>query len=495
MIRFQRSRLNLAAATVGATLSLAGGAVIAAGGLQVVGLLAAGLAAFAVGWLLLWRVLMDPRFAIYVVGAGAVGLMAINGLRVNANTTYSDLLLVAVATLIVLLALVGGHIPRLPLWLVIGGGLILASAVIVQLYPPRRLPPDILNATFFVSAVTGTSSPVEPNLVLASRLLIALVVAPIVVGLLPTTWRQCRVLISFWLGGVAISSAVGVLAVLTPLDLQNSLTGIPPTFGDRAIGLTVHPVSLGLTAAFAFPVAFSRMISAGHTLRYAPLTVLFLLAVVVSGSRAPLAECGLALILVAAAQSRSRRQILTAVMIAAPPLIVLWPKISQLAVFQRLLGASGQNSNAQHLSAVTSGLQAFADRPIGSGFQAIRTAHDVPIQLLESGGPLALLGYGIVIIGAIRLGFWVYGRAPASLKSEVTGLLASMGVLLGEALVGNSSFDRYLYLPIGLLLGMSFVAQRQPPAVDEALNGGGTKPNLMLEQDLASLRSVTAQHR
>jgi hypothetical protein len=53
---------------------------------------------------------------------------------------------------------------------------------------------------------------------------------------------------------------------------------------------------------------------------------------------------------------------------------------------------------------------------------------------------------------------------PAALRPLVAGLAASIVVWLINGVAGNQLYDRYLYVPIGLLLGLSYVSLKKNEA-------------------------------
>jgi O-antigen ligase len=98
-------------------------------------------------------------------------------------------------------------------------------------------------------------------------------------------------------------------------------------------------------------------------------------------------------------------------------------------------------------------------RPIvGHGFEYLKGSHNIYLQVLHSGGVIALLGLITLVVGVIATGLRVSSRSQQPI---VRALLASSLVWLAvDGLFEPAIFDRYLYVPIGLLLACWSVNRR-----------------------------------
>jgi hypothetical protein len=115
-------------------------------------------------------------------------------------------------------------------------------------------------------------------------------------------------------------------------------------------------------------------------------------------------------------------------------------------------------------------LSDFLARPLtGHGFSQIRDALNIYLQLLQAGGLIALSAFSLFTVGSLRLG-WRLAHEPVlsgSMRSLAVALTVSVLVWLQEGLVQNAIYDRYLYVPAGLLLAMRLFAVRHyKPVLD-----------------------------
>jgi len=342
------------------------------------------------------------------------------------------------------------------------------SALIVEAFPPSSLNEAIFQARNLTTGETVT----DGNLAMAGQLLIALIIVPILIALSITTLTRARLLINLWMAGAAVSCVVALLTQFAGLDLESTLTGHSYAFqsfhgaAGRLSGLAVHPVQLGITAAMPVPVALRRMVTGRGTGRYGLLVALYSLAALVSGSRSAVIGLLAAFIFIFAWEARARARLI-AVAVVAGLVGYISGGFDSVIALQRLFGdnasaaASSAASDTGRLSSYNEALNAFLARPLtGYGFQGLRGAHNVILEMLSSGGVLLLAGYTIVIGGALYLAWIVRPQLPPDLRGDALGLVGAIGVVLTVSMVENTSLDRYLYVPIALILGLFFVSQR-----------------------------------
>jgi O-antigen ligase len=132
---------------------------------------------------------------------------------------------------------------------------------------------------------------------------------------------------------------------------------------------------------------------------------------------------------------------------------------STLIAVDRLSGSVStiQSDSIRH-TFYSNALSEVKAHPIsGIGFQALRASHNLYLELWQSGGVFALLSLCILVGGALSLALRLIRHAPAEAGMEnfTAALLASMITWLVCALAQPAVYDRYLYIPIGLLLGLA----------------------------------------
>lgn len=393
-----------------------------------------------------------------------------DGLRLTTSLTYSDALFVAAVPFLIWSFLVHAWFPRLPSWLFIGVGLIIAAALLIE-----EIPHSSLTQTLFQYRNQGTGK-IETNssAELAGQLLVALAIVPTIVALTVTSRSRARILISLWLAGTAMSCIVALLAAFGHIELQQALTGHNYSVlayheeAGRYTGLAVHAVLLGISAAMSVPIALSRMSSTKHILRYGLLTGVYCAAALVSGSRSAVIGIFAAVALIFIWNSRSRKRILILLLTGGFTAYVTGISSSSLSTIQRLFGgnsfasSSAGLSDSARLNHYSEALQAFFARPLtGYGFQGLHGAHNIVLELLSSGGILALTGYFLIIGGTLRAGLLVRSRLPSDLSMDAIGVLGALIVFLVVSMVDNASLDRFVYLPDGIILGLCFLVQRE----------------------------------
>jgi O-antigen ligase len=206
--------------------------------------------------------------------------------------------------------------------------------------------------------------------------------------------------------------------------------------------------------------------------------------VLMSGSRAGLAGAigGLAVLpLFNPGRRRSIGLLLVAGLIGASLVALTFDSslASHLGIVtgQRFTGqaAGTQTSNDYRTHAYAAAFRAIVRNPaMGQGFQQARDAHDIYLQLLQVGGIAAFASFLAFASGAIVTARRIIAshHTPASFATLAGGLGASIVVWLITGLAQNELYDRYLYIPVGLLLAMRLIlheyggrVQHRAPAV------------------------------
>jgi hypothetical protein len=434
--------------------------------------------------------------------AGAFFALPLNSLRPVGSVSYGDLFLVAAVAVAFALILLRRRLPQVPWWLWGGAAAVAVSAVVSLVFEPASV--RDLEASF---ANTPDGSP----LVECAKLLIGAAVLPVAAATIVRRAGAVNLLVTAWIAGVSLSAVSAVLDAYAGTDIQlalaydiASVAGFFVIEPARSIGLTVHSNALSLTAVMAAPMLLSRMTSLRNTLIYYPLFLLVLVAVLLSGARAGLIGLAIAVgltVLLSAGLRRSFRQwrvALTLVVgLAAVAGLVFGLSVkpsSRAAEYYAEQSAwttpvllasttpaeaveaepdepptigrfgdseSAAESDRERRQMLEDSIEYISERPLtGYGFRWIESSHNIYLQLLISGGILALIGYLAMVVGYLRLGFRLWDRVPVELAGTASAAFASFALMLMTGLVGNGIVDRYLYLPVALLFAMSFMATR-----------------------------------
>jgi O-antigen ligase len=368
-----------------------------------------------------------------------------NAVRVNTHATLSDAFLVAAGILLVVASIIGMFKPtRPPLWFIVSCLTLVAGGVISSLL----------------------SGAAPPSLAVVAELAVAAFVAPLIIGAASRSVRWLVLFADLWLVSAGLNGLTALLDFLGVTAVGRSLLG--REFLHRMSGLSVHPNHLGIVAAMALPVAVAQLARASSQRRrilYGLLSAAMAIGLLVAGSRAAFGGAAVGLLFLLIVAGRDRRRIAPYVGgligIGLLSVAVALATHTGFITLQRIAGIdTGQNTDTR-LAYYRGALSDFASSPIvGHGFQLIVQAHDIYLQLLQSGGLLALGAFTAYMVGTLRLG-WRLGHdpvVPAELGPLVPALSASILVWLINGLAENQLYDRYLYVPIGLLLGLSFLS-------------------------------------
>lgn len=457
--------------TAGFALSVLCGALIGSGETQVVVVVVASIGLLAVlGVLLSKLVLSWVRVGDWIV-AGAFFSMPLNAMRFSESVTVGDFLILVSIPVAVLLVIRRSQVPRLPVWLMFGAVLLSLSLLVVEVFPPGGITEISLTP---ISGLQNRSEVETTNLVAGIRLLMALVALPVVVATIAVRWTTIRLLTNAWLAGVFVSCLAalwaplsgswGLLSVPDPQPLLTALPVFSDTYsgGQRAIGLSVHPTTLSLTTVMALPVVLMRMEDRQSALRYFPILTVFAVAILLSETRTGILALGFVLILSLLLNPRTRRMVVPVAGLALAVIAILVVSTSVPGV-ERFQGdsLSAAQSNGERLEIIGESLGYIMERPItGNGFELVRGSHNLTLQLLLAGGFLATVGYFTIVLGYLLSGWKVRLKVPAWLYGDALGLTLSLAVFLFSGLFQNDIYDRYLYIPAALILGMVMVSGR-----------------------------------
>ena len=452
-------------------------------------------------------------------------------LRPGESATFGDLFLVLSVCAAGAIILIRRRLPEIPLWILGGGGLLVISIGITVAFPPDSV--RTLVTTYFPNPYSSTVST-------GARLIAALIVLPLAVGVLADRRSTVSLAAWAWIAGVSLSCLVAVFDGMLDTGLQVALADNPTeieTFlaqePPRYVGLGVHPTSFAVTASMVMPVLLAKMSASKRFLALSPVMLLLVLGIVLSGSRVGYVGAALAVILSLWLNPALRRMVfrpdpriwvpvllvlgLSAaifvkgpisnepeVVVPAPPPTAPAPieqsndgdrsqpsrgqpgggkgvgKAAQGSVPNQQKPENGQqdtppitikldptdrfnpssiasiDSNDKRLEFAKQSVSFFVDRPLtGYGFEWIESAHNIYLQLLVSGGILALIGFLWVYGGFVWRGFRMRGQFSGDADAVRVATVVSLISYLVMGLVQPDLLDRYLYLPAGLILALS----------------------------------------
>lgn len=394
--------------------------------------------------------LRDP--ALFLVALG-VALVTTNGIHPIRSATFGDIAL-GLAT-VMLVPLVWVRRPtyfRIPRWYLLAVALLGVTVLLSTATNPAK-------ATDFVDGL---------------KFMIAFGLTPLVIAIVAASTERVALLADAWILGASVNAAVGTLDFLGLTNIGPQLTGrMDLRVNGRATGLTAQPNHLGMVAAMALPVALSRLLStASRRRRVGYLMAILALSggILASGSRTALVVAALGAIVLPLLHPRGRRQILIGFAVAVVALgvgaaIVPSARSHVFVAIHRLTGtdSSTSASDAQRRAAIKLGLSEFRAHPLtGTGFAVVRDAHDMYLQLVDAGGILALPAFLVFAGGVLMVGLRLRRKRelPAASLNLAAAFTASMAVWLVGGIVSNEVYDRYLYVPAGLLLGLLFASRR-----------------------------------
>jgi O-antigen ligase len=386
-----------------------------------------------------------------------------------ASMAAPDLILLVVVPAVGFCWLQGRIQVPLPGWLVGAAAILIASQLLNQFFlvpdPPQDPPPSF--------------TPPGPALLTLFRFELAFLVVPIVIGAVASSWRRVNLLANLWLLSAAISAAIATFDGFTGAGLGPSITGVDG--GGRAAGLAIHPNTFALTCAMTLPIGLLRAVQLRGWGRAAAIIASCLLAggVMVSGSRVGLVSLVLALGLTALLIPKLRSRIVVVGLTGVVLTVLVAPTNNPLLEgINRLSGggdstlANGQRSDQFHES-----LEIALDHPVtGVGFTVVADAHSLPLQVWETAGFLGILALVLYSAGVFRTGWRLYREQglPRGSPQLAGVLMISFAVWLIAGLLQNEIADRFIYVPVGLLLGLGLAAKamgsepdRSEPAAEE----------------------------
>jgi hypothetical protein len=232
---------------------------------------------------------------------------------------------------------------------------------------------------------------------------------------------------------VATAFAAGAAA-----SVLFGVVGMGP--GERIAGLATHPNHLGLACVLGVAMAMGAQRAGADPRLIAPVLLVDVVGVLLSGSRSAL--LGLALVGTwwAVVERDGRRGAPRVAGAAIILLTALWHG----AALDRVTGDPA--SDAGHRFRFEVSVDRVERAPLtGEGFRFLEEAHSVPLQLLAAGGPLTFAGGGVLLVAPL-----VLRRGPRDPMG--TFLKAGWTAYLAGGLVQNILVDRYVWFVGALLL-------------------------------------------
>lgn len=425
------------------------------------------------------------RYLGTVTVAVGVLLITFTGVRPLVGATLADLFLVTSAGLLTLYLLTKrAQLPRVPVWLIVAACGIVAGGLLSAAFAP----PVVFGKGGSSSGegiIVPVASDFAGDILVMLRFSVTLFFVPVIIGIVSDTSSRVKWMVDVWLASAVLNALVAVGDSFQLIAIGEQLTGIESAPG-RAIGLATHSNHLAVLGAIALPVALSRAITAPRALRrrlsWASVVVIGT-GVAVSGSRAGLLAGTLGLLLVLFLQRHEFKRIVGGVAVVGAAIVIMASILGTVSPsplrsgLDRLTGGSQssfvQRSNAARRLAAERAIDDFVQHPLtGTGLGTVRLGHDLYLQVLQGGGVVLLSAFALFGFGAIRMGHRLsrHPRLTSEMRSLAGALTISLGVWLIGGLVQNPLYDRYLYVPVGLLLGLHFLALRVPPSRDLAFS-------------------------
>lgn len=353
--------------------------------------------------------------------------------------------------------------------------------------PPRNLPGSIYTAGIllllggvFASAV---ASDLSGSLLATVRLLYLAVVIPWTFLMLLLTPSQVARAAACWVAGAAVAGAGAVMQLVA----GDVIPGGDITNAGRFTGFTASISDLGGITAVGAAAALAAL-NAGLSRRAQGAAVtalaLCLVGLVLSGS-----VSGMIALAAAAAVLLIRRgvQLRKLIMVGAVATAVLaavlnvQAQLGALGPIERLMQATGITATSADLDTASTRAELANQAWIGIEAQPILghgmgladnilfgsfTVHNIFLAGWHAGGILTLLGLVVATSVAVRFG---WARSPGDQVRE--GLVAASVAALVFAQTAPSFYNRYYWLPLGLLITAELARRRRavsPSACDRS---------------------------
>lgn len=411
-------------------------------------------------WITAWLGRLDEcaeysallRFGLATGMAGLAGVTLIS-IRLRGSLEVTDGLFVLSAACLAMAAVVERRwLTLTPPYLVFSGALLLASGI--------------------TAATANPLGGVRSDVGIAFEFSFALVLTPLLVGALSSSPARLAIAGAAWSASVLINGVVALFDYTLNTGIGHFFAG--RAYAGRQTGLTLQPNDLGIVAAMVLPYAIAQVTVLAKTTRsrvfYGSVLVAAIAAIMISGSRASLLAAVIVVILCPIVSPPMRSRAGAAILGAAAllPLVAIAGagSISQhLVAVNRFSALQSQQdaANSTRLFLYRQALDAAAAHPLtGVGFSVVRVATDIYLQVLQAGGVPALIAFLWFVFGTLALGIRLARAYPVDAPQRIlaSAFTLSFAVWLIEGLVQNDIYNRYLFVPVGLLIGLEFQRRR-----------------------------------
>jgi O-Antigen ligase len=397
----------------------------------------------------------------------AMVTITFNGIQPVSGMSFADVWLALSGALVIFMLLGSRNIrfPSIPRWHTISVYLLLISGVLGTL------------------ASEGSSS----GLVNTLRFVVTLFGVPILIGLLASTTRRRAIMVDLWLVSVAINCMVAV-SDSKGTHIGQALTGFNFTYIHRPAGLTTQSNHLGYVCVFALPVAIVQMFAAStKTSRVFYIAVIFLIGITVLITKSRVAAAGviITILLIPFYTNGLSRMVLMTIVAGVILIFGAWfvTSSSTYSVTQ-LEGRSSTDfevSDSVHLEDIQQSEESFYSHPFtGTGYNNIHSAQDIYLQLLESGGVLALIAFLTFIGGTLYTSIRVRSTTAIDPRERNIASAVAVGVIcwMIMGIIQPPIYDRYLYVGPGILMAIFLSTKRlrvshsAPYSVDRGISLG-----------------------
>jgi O-antigen ligase len=377
----------------------------------------------------------------------AMVFMTLNGVRAGGSMAVSDaflLLALAAATP----SLFRRELARpfmLPLWLTLPAGALVFVGLVSMVFLGDSL----------------------VSLAGLLRMVAALLLVPLAVGMIGGTQRTIVWLVELWIVSAMINAGVAIVDYGLHLGIGERITHV--ISAGRSTGLTTHSNHLGVAMCMTTPLILGRMVAAKtlfQRLFFFGALCATGLAVLSTGSRGALVAFGVAALLGTAVLPVELRwrtwKVLFVAGIAGVVLAGVAFRGEALNSIERLTGGGDaelqyqvSESDSERAGVRAAGIAQFTGSPIfGAGLVHARDAHLIYLQLAASSGLIGLFAFLTFFGGSIMASRRV-ARAPdipLEVRAVVAGAGASVAVWAILGLVENQISDRYLFVPSGIVV-------------------------------------------
>ena len=347
---------------------------------------------------------------------------------------------------------------RLPVAVVGGAGFVAVAGLITHFRPTTATYETYRFVAGNVLSTLGERRYASNNLQQLVKFEIALLVLPAVVALLRPTRREVRLLADCWLASATVNCLLGISDIAGLTSVSQHILGYSDASG-RVAGLTAQPNHLAVATVLALPVALTWLVRPRRRVIGGVLLVILLVGVDVSGSRGGLVAAALAMVTTVVFVRRLHR-VGRGILLLLPLVVALFLELATSLTATSVGGRTDvAASDAERYNLRTQALKDVLHSPVhGIGFDHLFEAHEVHLQVLAAGGLIAFAGFLLYAVGVAR-------RAPLAMRTDPLlgpALAASLLTWFALQFVENQIADRYLYVPVALLLALAELRRDRP---------------------------------